>query len=324
MDATLDPDIFIKHRYEIIAPIASGGMAVVARAWDHVIGRYVAVKALRSPDNPAIDPYAVERFRREAQAAARITHPNVVAIYDFVEEGQRHFLVMEYVDGINLKRFIAEQGPLPVSRALVITEQICAALAAAHARGMIHRDIKPQNILLTPDGRARLTDFGIVRVTGDDALTRSGIILGTADYLSPEQAQGGRLTPQTDLYSLGVVLYEMLTGVPPFAGDSPVTVARRHATEVIPPLAAMNPDLPDGLEGVLRKAVEREPRRRYRTAIAMGQAMRAFRLTHGGAGRSLAESAWSTARPIARSPAARPARFVSPWHWLARMFESAQ
>jgi serine/threonine protein kinase len=315
MDVSLDPDILIKRRYEIIAPIASGGMAVVARAWDHVIGRYVAVKALRAPENPEIDPYAVERFRREAQAAARITHPNVVAIYDFIEENTRQYLVMEYVDGINLKRLVAEQGPFPVSRALAITEQICAALAAAHARGIIHRDIKPQNILLTPDGRARLTDFGIVRVSGDDALTRSGIILGTADYLSPEQARGERLTPQTDLYSLGVVLYEMLTGVPPFAGDSPVTVARLHATMVIPPLAEMNPDLPAGLEAVLRKAVEREPRRRYRTAIAMGQAMRAFRMECSGPGRSLSEIGWGMAHPTRQSP-----RHGSLWQWLADVF----
>ncbi|HKD74673.1 MAG TPA: protein kinase, partial [Ktedonobacterales bacterium] len=179
----------IAGRYEAINIIATGGMATVYRGWDHTIGRYVAIKALHIPEDPLSDPFAVERFRREAQAAAQIAHPNVVMIYDFVEERENQFLIMEFVDGTNLKRYIADRGPLPANRALGIAEQVCAALTAAHARGMVHRDIKPQNILLTPDGRVRLTDFGIVRVADSDALTHSGIVLGTADYLSPEQAR---------------------------------------------------------------------------------------------------------------------------------------
>ena len=213
MEAIHERPTLIVGRYEIITPIASGGMATVYRGWDHFIGRYVAIKALRPPDNPSADPHGVERFRREAQAAAKIAHPNVVIVYDFLDDDDEQYLLMEFVDGINLKRLLSQRGPLPIARALHITEQMCAALAAAHARGLIHRDIKPQNILLTSDGRARLTDFGIVRTMDGDALTRSGIVLGTADYLSPEQARGDRLGAQSDLYSLGVVLFEMLTGL---------------------------------------------------------------------------------------------------------------
>jgi serine/threonine protein kinase len=269
---------WIARRYEIIAPIASGGMATVLRAWDHTIGRYVAIKALRPPAEPSLDPHTEERFRREAQASAKLAHPNVVMIYDYLEERGQQFLIMEYVDGVNLKRCIADRGSLPPVRALAITEQICAALAAAHARGLIHRDIKPQNILLTTDGRARLTDFGIVRMADSDALTYSGVVLGTADYLSPEQARGDHLGPQSDLYSLGVVLFEMLTGEPPFIGANPVSVAMRHATEAIPTLATRAPHLPKELETLLRKAVEREPKRRYRSAVIMGRAVQELRL----------------------------------------------
>ncbi len=281
MEAFASTDVgWVARRYEAITPIASGGMATVWRGWDHFIGRYVAIKALHPADQPALDPHAAARFRREAQAAAQIAHPNVVMIYDFIVERGQQFLIMEFVDGVNLKRFIADHGPLPVARALGITDQICAALAAAHARGLIHRDIKPQNILLTVDGRARLTDFGIVRLADGDALTHSGIVLGTADYLAPEQARGDRLGPQTDIYSLGVVLFEMLTGTPPFTGANPVSIAMRHATEALPTLASRNPHLPADLEALLRKAVEREPKRRYRTATLMSQAIHAYRQRH--------------------------------------------
>ncbi len=268
----------IAGRYEAISVIATGGMAMVYRGWDHAIGRYVAIKALHIPEDPLADPFAAERFRREAQAAAQIAHPNVVMIYDFVEEGENQFLIMEFVDGINLKRYIAERGPLPALRAMSVAEQVCAALTAAHARGMVHRDIKPQNILLTPDGRVRLTDFGIVRVADGDALTHSGIVLGTADYLSPEQARGDPLGPTSDIYSLGIVLYEMLTGVPPFVGANPVSIAMQHATDPVPSARDRNPNIPQEVEAVLRMAVAKEPRRRYRSAVMMGRALRACRM----------------------------------------------
>lgn len=268
----------IAGRYEAISIIASGGMALVYRGWDHAIGRYVAIKALHVPENPLADPFARERFRREAQAAAQIAHPNVVTIYDFIEERGNQFLIMEFVDGEDLKHVIGAKGPLPPPRALNIAEQICAALTAAHARGMVHRDIKPQNILLTPDGRVRLTDFGIVRVADSDALTHSGIVLGTADYLSPEQARGDPLGPTSDVYSLGIVLYEMLTGVPPFTGANPVSIAMQHATETVPPVRAANPAIPASVEAIVRMAASREPRKRYRSAVLMGRALHSCRM----------------------------------------------
>jgi serine/threonine protein kinase len=317
MEATEETPL-IAGRYEVITPIASGGMATVYRGWDHFIGRYVAIKALRPPENPSADPHGVERFRREAVAAAKIAHPNVVIVYDFLEVDDQQYLIMEFVDGINLKRLIGQRGPLSVARALHVTEQMCAALAAAHARGLIHRDIKPQNILLTNDGRARLTDFGIVRMANSDALTRSGIVLGTADYLSPEQARGDRLGPQSDLYSLGVVCFEMLTGVPPFTGDKPVEIAMRHATEAVPPITTRNPKLPRDLEALVQRATAHDPKRRYRTAVIMGRAVSAYRHTLLHPGESIASvtlESVEVARPVA--PRTRQRR-GGLWGWLTR------
>ena len=319
MEAIHEPMPFIAGRYEVITPIASGGMATVYRGWDHFIGRYVAIKALRPPENPSADPHGIERFRREAQAAAKIAHPNVVIVYDFLEDGDKQYLIMEFIDGINLKRLIGQRGPLSVARALHICEQMCAALAAAHARGLIHRDIKPQNILLTGDGRARLTDFGIVRMLDGDALTRSGIVLGTADYLSPEQARGDRLGPQSDLYSLGVVLFEMLTGKPPFTGAKPVDIAMRHATEEIPPITARNPHLPRDLEALVRRAVEHDPKKRYRSAVIMGRAISAYRqkLLHPAAfiPAALPSESLQIARPVTAGARSKLPRI---WGWLTR------
>ncbi len=273
MGAESREPVRIAGRYEVIDTIASGGMATVYRGWDYHTDRYVAIKALRPTGPTPSDSFAVERFRREARAAARLTHPNVVTLYDFVEDFGGQFLIMEYVDGMDLKHFIGERGALSPARALAIAEQVCSALAAAHARGVIHRDVKPQNILLTPDGRVRLTDFGIVRLAGTDALTRTGIVLGTADYLSPEQACGEAITPVADLYSLGVVLYEMLVGEPPFSGVSPVAIAMRHANEVVPSVRAADPSLPAEVDAVVKIAVAKDPRKRYRTAAQMGRAL---------------------------------------------------
>src|SRR5581483_7090651 len=199
-------------------------MASVFKTWDHRVERLVAIKVLRSLDKN--DLRAVERFRREARAAAALAHPNAVTIYDFIEEYGQYFLVMEYIPGPTLKQLIAQRRPLQPQETLEIAAQVCAVLQVAHARGFIHRDIKPQNIMLVSSGSTattgsllvKLTDFGIVRVAEDAGLTNSGIVLGTADYLSPEQARGETLTASSDLYSLGVVMFEMLTGRPPFVG----------------------------------------------------------------------------------------------------------
>jgi len=261
----------IADRYEIQAHLATGGMATIFRAWDHRVGRPVAIKVLRALDKT--DRSMVDRFRREARAAASLLHPNAVTIYDFIEEADEYFLVMEFVDGPNLKELLRQRGRLPYQEAVQIAVQICAVLQVAHSRGFIHRDIKPQNILIAPDGQAKLTDFGIVRVREAAGLTNSGIVLGTADYLAPEQARGDELTPASDLYSLGVVLYEMLCGHPPFSGPTAVAIAMQHARTPPPPLGPQVPDLPPVVEEVVFTALKKSPERRFQSASAMQQAL---------------------------------------------------
>ena len=243
----------------------------------------MAIKVLRSLDKN--DLRAVERFRREARAAAALTHPNAVTIYDFVEEWGQYFLVMEYINGPTLKQLIGQSHQLPASQTIEIAAQVCDVLQVAHARGFIHRDIKPQNIMLTWGGASsssmngerplvKLTDFGIVRVVEEGGLTNSGIVLGTADYLSPEQARGETLTASSDLYSLGVVMFEMLAGRPPFVGPTAVSIAMQHASTNPPSLRQFNPTVPPGVEHIVMRALEKEPEDRFHSAAEMQQALR--------------------------------------------------
>lgn len=272
----------IAGRYEIREHIATGGMASVFKTWDHRVERIVAIKVLRSLDKN--DQRAVERFRREARAAAALAHPNAVTIYDFVEEMGQYFLVMEYIHGPTLKQLIGQRRQLQPKEAIEIAAQVCAVLQVAHARGFIHRDIKPQNIMLAwnggtgnlSDGGAwvKLTDFGIVRVAEDAGLTNSGIVLGTADYLSPEQARGETLTGSSDLYSLGVVMFEMLAGRPPFVGPTAVSIAMQHATANPPPLRQFNPMVPPVLEQLINRTLQKEPEDRFTSAAEMQKALR--------------------------------------------------
>jgi serine/threonine-protein kinase len=256
-------------------------MASVFKTWDHRVERIVAIKVLRSLDKN--DLRAVERFRREARAAAALAHPNAVTIYDFVEEQGQYFLVMEYIQGPTLKQLVGQRRQLQAREAIEIAAQVCAVLQVAHARGFIHRDIKPQNIMLAWSGAAslgdggawvKLTDFGIVRVAEDAGLTNSGIVLGTADYLSPEQARGETLTASSDLYSLGVVMFEMLTGRPPFAGPTAVSIAMQHASANPPPLRQFNPNVPSALEQLVIRTLQKEPEDRFSSAAEMQQALR--------------------------------------------------
>ena len=276
----------IAGRYEIREHIATGGMASVFKTWDHRVERLVAIKILRSLDKN--DLRAVERFRREARAAAALAHPNAVTIYDFVEEFGQYFLVMEYIHGPTLKQLIGQRRHLLAHETLEIAAQVCAVLQVAHARGFIHRDIKPQNIMLASSGTpangasvggsssllVKLTDFGIVRVAEDAGLTNSGIVLGTADYLSPEQARGEKLTASSDLYSLGVVMFEMLAGRPPFVGPTAVSIAMQHASTNPPSLHQFNANVPPALEQIVMKALEKEPEDRFLSAAEMQQALR--------------------------------------------------
>jgi serine/threonine-protein kinase len=274
----------IAGRYEIREHIATGGMASVYKTWDHRVERIVAIKVLRSLDKN--DLRAVERFRREARAAAALTHPNAVTIFDFVEEWGQYFLVMEYINGPTLKQLIGQNHQLQPLQAVDIAAQVCDVLQVAHARGFIHRDIKPQNIMLTwgvshtnssvqgERALVKLTDFGIVRVVEEGGLTNSGIVLGTADYLSPEQARGETLTASSDLYSLGVVMFEMLAGRPPFVGPTAVSIAMQHASTNPPPLRQFNPTIPACVEQIVMHTLEKEPEYRFQSAAEMQQTLR--------------------------------------------------
>ncbi|MGO9877442.1 MAG: Stk1 family PASTA domain-containing Ser/Thr kinase [Acidimicrobiia bacterium] len=252
------------NRYRIEREIAQGGMAEVYLARDQSLDRPVALKAL-FPEY-AREPSFVERFRREAQAAANLNHPNIVAIYDWGQESGTYFIVMEYVEGRSLRDLIRSDGPLEPGQAADITAEIASALAFAHRSGVVHRDVKPGNVLLTQSGTVKVTDFGIARAGTSDGLTQTGSVMGTATYFSPEQAQGLTVDGRSDVYSVGVVLYELVCGVPPFAADSPVSVAYKHVREEPVPPSRRNPDVPPALEQIIMSALAKDPEHRYQSA----------------------------------------------------------
>lgn len=257
----------LNSRYELVQLIGSGGMADVYQAKDNLLGRTVAVKILHA--QYAKDEVFIARFRQEAQAAANLNQPNIVNVYDWGIEDSTYYLVMEYVQGRDLKDIIVQGGQLLPERAVEIGMSICLALEAAHAQGIVHRDIKPQNIIVTYDNQIKVMDFGIARTTGGSAMTQTGTIMGTAQYISPEQAQGRAADPRSDLYSLGVVLYEMLTGKVPFDGENPVSIAYKHVREDPLPPSMINPDISPGLEAVVMKALAKNPENRYQNSMEM-------------------------------------------------------
>jgi serine/threonine-protein kinase len=251
-------------RYELGREIGRGGMAEVFIARDRLLDRDVAVKVL-SPGF-ATDPTFVARFRREAQAAASLNHPNIVAVYDWGEENGNYFIVMEYVAGHTLREVLAKYSRVPPVEAARIASEIADALAFAHRNGVVHRDIKPGNVLLTPAGVVKVTDFGIARAEQNDDLTKTGSVMGTATYFSPEQAQGLDLDGRADVYALGVVLYEMLTGVAPFVADNALSVAYKHVREEPVPPSHVNPEVPAAMDRVVLTAMQKDPIRRYQSA----------------------------------------------------------
>ncbi|MGI8910044.1 MAG: Stk1 family PASTA domain-containing Ser/Thr kinase [Rubrobacteraceae bacterium] len=255
----------MNNRYSILRTLGEGGMACVYLAHDEVLDRDVALKVLW--DNYARDEEFVERFKREARSAGSLSHPNIVQVYDRGEtEDGTAYMAMECVSGGTLKDRIVREDPLSPEEAATVAIQVAGALGAAHERGVIHRDIKPHNILLSSSGEAKVTDFGIARAAAATTATRTGRVLGTANYMSPEQALGQRVDPRTDLYSLGVVLFEMLTGELPFRGDSPITVSMKHINEPPPPPKELNPDLPEGVNALVLKLLAKDPDDRYADA----------------------------------------------------------
>lgn len=255
-------------RYRLEEKIGVGGMAEVYRASDMTLSRTVAIKILYPQF--ASDAGFVERFKREAQAAANLSHPNIVNVYDWGAENSTYYIVMEHLVGQNLKQIIQQKGPLPPSLVVDIGRQVASALQFAHKRGVVHRDIKPHNIIITDEGEVKVTDFGIARTLSSN-LTQTGAVLGTAYYLSPEQAKGEEVSPLSDIYSLGVVLYEMATGQLPFTGETPVAVALKHLQEEPPLPEKINPSIPSGLQTVILKALAREPAARYQSAEELRQ-----------------------------------------------------
>lgn len=257
----------IGNRYEIIEKAGSGGMATVYKARDTILNRYVAVKVLR--DEFTTDEEFIKRFNTEAQSAARLTHPNIVSVFDVGQEYNIYYIVMELIQGKTLKQIISEEGALPWKWTVNIAIQICSALEMAHKNGIVHRDIKPHNIIITEDGIAKVTDFGIAKAVSNSTITAFGTTLGSVHYFSPEHARGGYTDAKSDLYSLGIVMYEMITGKVPFDADTPVSVALKHMQEEPIPPIKLNSNIPVAVNDIILKAMKKDTSERYASATEM-------------------------------------------------------
>ncbi len=255
------------NRYEILEKIGGGGMALVYKARCRLLNRYVAVKVLR-PEFTSDEDF-INKFGKESQAAASLSHPNIVNVYDVGNDNDTHYIVMEYVNGTTLKKYIKEKGPLTNKEAISISKQIALALHHAHSNHIVHRDIKPHNILISEDGQIKVTDFGIARAITSSTVTNTGNVIGSVHYFSPEQARGGYVDEKSDIYSLGVTMYEMVTARVPFSGDTPITVALKHLKEELIPPSLINDKVSKGLESVILKSLQKDKSKRYDDAISL-------------------------------------------------------
>jgi eukaryotic-like serine/threonine-protein kinase len=300
----------VAGRYELEELVGTGGMSSVYRAHDTMLDRKVALKVLHA--HYTDDDEYVERFRREARSVAQLSHPNIVTVIDRGEEDGSQFIVFEYIGGDNLKELVSRSGAMPVATAVSLAHQIARALAFAHENGLVHRDVKPQNVLLNGDGRAKVTDFGIARsLDVKHGMTQTGTVLGTSDYIAPEQAQGQTISAQTDVYSLGVVLWELLTGEVPFPGENFVAVAMRHINEAPPHVRDRRPDVSPRLDAALQRAMAKDPRDRFPSMDAFCAELAAClqELEHGQPD----EGATVIVPPGPRRPPPQRSRSRVPW-----------
>jgi eukaryotic-like serine/threonine-protein kinase len=309
-------------RYRLDAEIGRGGMSTVYRAFDTVLERPVAVKVMHR--EIAADSGQLERFRREARAVARLSHPHIVTVIDAGEEpsgeGGIPYIVFEYVDGETLKQLIRREGPLPIAEALAYAIEIARGLGAAHEQLIVHRDVKPQNVLISSEGSAKITDFGIARTLTEQGLTMDGRVLGTTDYVSPEQALGQPVTGQSDLYSLGVVLYEMLTGAVPFNGETPVAVAMRHVREQVPDVQTLRPEVSAATAAAVERATANGLGERYPNAAAMVSDLEeALAIEASRSGQATGEVTSVLRTLPGRSRRRLPWRLRHPWRWAGSL-----
>ncbi|MDQ3312844.1 MAG: serine/threonine protein kinase, partial [Actinomycetota bacterium] len=298
-------------RYELGAPLGAGGMARVVKAHDRVLHRDVAIKMIPRDVAEHADPALTARFVAEGRVAAGVTHRNLVAIYDAGDSDGYLYLVTEYVPGTNAAQLLEREGPLPVDRVVDISSQLLDALAAAHAAGIVHRDVKPANVLIDPEGTVKLADFGIAKRLDDleAALTSHGEFVGTPRYVAPEQAAGERATPATDLYATGVLMYELLTGTPPYSGETPLATVLAHRDQPVPDIRAQRPDVPGAVAVVIATAMSKRPDERHASAAAMREALADAADGRAATAAALAGVPFAAGEPtlVAASPAATSA-----------------
>jgi eukaryotic-like serine/threonine-protein kinase len=299
-------DLLLNNRYLLQETLGTGGMAMVYRARDQMLERPVAIKVLR--EDFSADPEFQARFRQEAKAAANLSHPNIVTVHDFGFDQQKLFIVMEHVPGTTLKSVIDQSGRLTPEQAIPLMVQACAGIGYAHRAGLVHCDVKPHNMLVTPDQRLKVTDFGIARALSRASSERSSVVWGSPLYFSPEQAAGYAPTPASDVYSLGIVLYELLTGQTPFTGRTAEALVKAHRESAPIPPSEINPDIPEALEQIILKVLSKEPAARYRTADQLGRVLLNFGNTREAPALSLTpEAAPASKPPAAPQPLRRPA-----------------